>query len=370
MTTLHMDPETVRLAAREMNQGGEQMAQSVQALNRSMRALRTAWVGGGSEEFGIQTQELVAQMEALAISLNELADRVDREATEWEETDRRGAGNLDEEIVAGGMKTPSVVSIAGLTIGLPTWLISFIDKFFPSSEVISPLANESVAVSSMSSSVPQEPEVTFGDLIEKARLENERRKKPLSPQPLNLAKYPREDDGSYLAGQEKPDSCAITSTKMALYQAAGIEANESDLRIASHKEKGGYGTIFDPNKQQYWGTSPLSLDDLVNNVYGDKVVAKFDGTFDGAVYGNGTQMVEELKDAANAGKGIVVTMVKTESAGASYVHSVNIVGVKTEGGHQVVLINDPEHGGQRLAVPVEEFESAWYGDALYISKKT
>jgi hypothetical protein len=36
-----------------------------------------------------------------------------------------------------------------------------------------------------------------------------------------------------------------------------------------------------------------------------------------------------------------------------------------------VLVNDPwpPGEGKRLSVPAEDFEKAWWGDAMYVSKK-
>ena len=209
----------------------------------------------------------------------------------------------------------------------------------------------------------------LGELLEKAEkerqaqeqqrlaeLEAEKQAKEID-YPRIISDYPsRSDDGTFLSGQEKGDSCSMASTRMALQRATGIQVKEADLRIASSKMDGGY-----QNNANKWGTTSSSLDDLVNTHYSD--IAE-------ATYSNqNTQSVNDLKKAASDGKGIVVSVRNSEWIGDSKAHSVTVVGVETKNGQQKVLVNDPYREGKRLSVPVSDFERAWYGDATYITAK-
>jgi hypothetical protein len=211
----------------------------------------------------------------------------------------------------------------------------------------------------------------FGELLEKAEkerqaqeqqrlaeLEGEKqaKKKDL---PKIISDYPaRSDDGTFMSGQEKGDSCSIASTRMALQRATGTQVKESDLRTASSNMDGGY-----QNNANKWGTNPSSLDDLINTHHSD--IAE-------ATYSNpNTQSVDDLERAASDGKGIVVSVRNSEWFGSSRAHSVTVVGVETKNDQQMVIVNDPwpPGEGKKLSVPASEFDRAWYGDATYITAK-
>lgn len=179
-----------------------------------------------------------------------------------------------------------------------------------------------------------------------------------APKPDHIKDYPaRADDGTYLVGQEKNDSCSIASTKMAL-ERVGVDAKESDLRTDSSEIDGGY-----QDNNSKWGTNPSTLDDLVNNNFGDSASANYNDP--------GTQSIADLDKASNDGNGIVVSVKNSEWFGEANAHSVTVVDVTTENGEQMVQVNDPwpPGSGKRLSVPAADFERAWYGDAMYVSKK-
>lgn len=375
MTTLHMQTENVHATARQMTQTGQQAASSVQSLSQALQSLQSTWKGGGSEEFGMEAQDLLHRLNAQTDYLLELSARVEREATEWEEADRQGiavAGAGVFSMSAKALPMLTVSSIAGLFAGLPSWLSPFLSRFFPQDAIVSPLPDETPAVPSLVTppTTPSDRKTKFGELIEKAekerqekeRLEKEqqeaeRKKQEEAERPKYISQFPaRADDGTYLVGQEKDDSCAMASTKMAL-QRAGVDASESDLRSASHKIDGGY------ENASKWGTNPSTLDDLVNTKYGDKAVAEYKDP--------GSQSVNNLDAATNDGKGVVVSVKSSEWFGSAKAHSVTVVDVTTENGKQVVLVNDPwpPGDGKRLTIPAEDFERAWYGDAMYVSPK-
>jgi uncharacterized protein YukE len=385
-----MQTENVHATARQMAQGGEQAAAALQSLSRAMQGLQSSWKGGSGEEFGLEAQDVLRRLNVQTDYLLELAARVEREATEWEQVDRQGIGAAVPGAAgpsANALPLVAVSSIASLFVGLPAWLTSFLNRFFPSEPIISPLPDEPRVIPSPVTppTTPAETKSKLGELMEKAekerqekerlekekleqeklereRLEKEkqeaeRKKQEEAAKPKYISQYPaRADDGTYLVGQEKNDSCAIASTKMAL-QRAGIDSTESDLRTASHKLDGGY------ENTSKWGTNPSSLDDLVNTKYADKAVAEYKDP--------GSQTVSNLDAATNDGKGVVVSVKNTEWFGAANAHSVTVVDVTTVDGKQMVLVNDPwpPGEGKRLSIPADDFNRAWYGDAMYVSPK-
>lgn len=371
MTTIHMQTETVHSTARQMEQTAAQGDALLQSFMRSLQELESTWQGGSSIEFSVEAQDavrkIVAQNEQLAI----LAQRVEREVMEWEEVDQKGASSLQNAV--GGDFISSGFNIADMNvtaprwlvtsiIAVPVWLSSWLDKLFKPETVISPITEEQLAPV-VNETTQQPVKSKLGELMEKAELERqaqeEARQQAIKKEPLpeHMVDYPaRPDDGTYLAGQEKNDSCAIASTKMALNR-VGVDVNESDLRDESTKIDGGY------HNKSKWGTNPSSLDNLVNDNYGEKASATYNNP--------STQSISNLDTAAENGEGIVVTVKNSEWFGEANAHSVTVVDVVTENGEQMVLVNDPwpPGDGKRIAVSVSEFESAWYGDAMYVTKK-
>jgi len=368
MTTLHMQTETVHSAAQTLKQSSDVMNSQLQSVRQALQNLQAVWQGGACDLFFADTEvlirSLIQQQEAISI----LADRVEREAQEWEQMDQRGAAGM-QQVFFGGQTTGNLsfsqlsipVSIAGL-FALPSWLSSMLAVFLPKSNIVSPLADDQTPAPVIQNTTnPPQQKSKFGDLIDKAEKESQQKetqKQAETPKPKYISDYSaRADDGTYLVGQEKSDSCAIASTKMAIKRATGVDVNESDLRKESNVLDGGY----ENNKK--WGTSPSSLDDLVNSKHSDIATASYNDP--------GTQTIADLEKAANDGKGIVVSVKNSEWFGSENAHSVTVVGVSNESGQQVVLINDPwpPGVGKRLSVPTSDFEKAWWGDANYISRK-
>ena len=370
MTTIHMETESVHATAQQMIRSAAQLAAQLQDLQSTTQRLDMAWQSRNSEKFNAEMQGLVNRLKAQQNILTELAMRVEREANEWEEVDQRGGAGAGQ---AGGNLSSSQVaisvSIVSFFTGLPIWLSAWLAKFFPEAKIVSPLAENPPTTAPNANSTSSQPSSKLGELMDKAkkeqeenaRLEKERLEKEKAaetPKPKYISQYPaREADDTYLVGQEKNDSCAMASTKMAIERATGVEINESDLRKESHAIDGGY-----ENKTK-WGTDPSSMDDLVNTKHGDIATASYSNP--------GTQTVADLEKAANEGKGIVVDIKNSEWFGSANAHAVTVVGVTTKDGQQYVLVNDPwpPGVGKRLSIPASDFEKAWYGDANYISKK-
>lgn len=367
MSTIHLQTDSARVSAQSLNQSGASLRDCLQELSNASRRLDSAWQGGDKDFFSSEMLSLLRNFDARQEELAVLVSRLEREITEWEETDQRGAAGWRGP-ASGGLEIPgsslglaASISVASLLTGLPVWLSSFLQRFFPEAPVVSPIADEIQAPLPVMDTTVSTPKTKFGDLIEKAAKEKETAeelKPPETPLPAHVNDYPaREDDGTFLTGQENNDSCSMASTRMALQRATGVEATESDLRDASSELEGGYRD--NANK---WGTSPSTLDDLVNTEYADVADATYNDP--------GTQTITNLDTAAENGQGIVVSVRNTEWFGSPASHSVTVVGVETENGQQMVLVNDPwpQGEGKRISVPADVFERAWYGDAMYITR--
>jgi uncharacterized protein YukE len=369
MPVIHLQKDSVQSSAQRLRQSSSLLGELVGELLSSSRRLDSAWQGGDKDVFSSEMASLLRNLDARQEELAALVSRLEREIIEWEETDQRGAAGWRGPS-SGGLEIPgsalglaASISAVSLLPGLPAWLSAFLQRFFPQSPVVSPVVdNNPVTRPDASAPIPA-PRNKFGDLLEKAEKERkaeEEKKRQEAPRPAHINDYPaREDDGTFLSGQDKNDSCSIASTRMALQRATGVDAKESDLRSASSKLEGGYSG----DKKGGWGTTPTSLDDLVNNQYGNVASATYNLP--------DTQKISDLETAANSGQGIVVSVRNSEWFGSANSHSVTVVGVKTENGQQVVLVNDPwpPGTGKRISVPVDVFEKAWWHDAMYVSKK-
>jgi len=378
MTTIHLQTETGHSAARTLKYNSDMLSGQVYSLRQALGSLYVSWQGTASEEFNAEAESLLRGLQSRQESLAVLADRLQCEIEEWEEVDNRGAGVMRGSITGGqGSSGPSFALPIALSVGwlplaaLPAWLSQWLTKLFPSETVVSPIVDDqpAPAVNETAQQPPTFPhqKSKFGELLEKAEKEKQEQEqgqqavKPAeqTPKPDHIKDYPaRADDGTYLVGQEKSDSCSIASTKMAL-ERVEVDAKESDLRTASSDIEGGY-----EDNTNKWGTNPSTLDDLVNSKYGDSASATYNNP--------DTQTISDLDTASNNGDGIVVSVKNSEWFGEANSHSVTVVDVITnENGKQMVLVNDPwpPGEGKRLEVPAEDFEKAWWGDAMYVSKK-
>src|SRR5512134_1584605 len=113
MSTLHMQTEMVRSAARQMRQISEQSHAEIQMLVRAAKSLEATWRSGSSDEFLFDATEVIRRLRVQYELLMVLAERVEGEASEWEQVDRNGAtafqtsksqflGSLPVYISAGG----------------------------------------------------------------------------------------------------------------------------------------------------------------------------------------------------------------------------------------------------------------------------
>ena len=162
MTTLHLETEIARVAARRLSQDGQALSAELRALRNALGVLDESWQGGGQEEFDADASDLLRSLDAQSEAILYLTARLQREIQEWEETDQRGAAALHGVRSAAtyyaGLGLPfaggaagssslwqsilpmfTAVSITSFLSGLPTWLDSLLECFFPPPTLISPI---------------------------------------------------------------------------------------------------------------------------------------------------------------------------------------------------------------------------------------
>ncbi|MFZ5903235.1 MAG: C39 family peptidase [Chloroflexota bacterium] len=184
MTTLHLLPTTGHQTASTLKQNALAMFDEAQLLRRALQSLEMSWQGGGQEQFAAQAKALLRNLETQADALQILANRLEREVTEWEQTDQRGASafrgsssvaafyaRLGLPFTGGASEFPflgqailpmfTAISTMPFLTGLPAWLNSLLDKFFPPPTIVSPIPE---------GTVPETPGVAspFGKLLEEA----------------------------------------------------------------------------------------------------------------------------------------------------------------------------------------------------------
>ena len=86
MTTLHMETDAVRAMANQLRQAVEAMRSQTQALNSSAQSVE--WLGPSHDEFVMETEAIVRQLDAEAERGTVLAGRVENEVIEWMESAR------------------------------------------------------------------------------------------------------------------------------------------------------------------------------------------------------------------------------------------------------------------------------------------
>ena len=113
MTTLHMETDIVRAMAGQLKQAAESMRTQTQSLNNSTQSID--WQGPSRDEFVMETEALIRQLDAQAEAGVVLAGRVESEVTEWEQITASLAGSANSQsanpnipFVPGGEPNPSV----------------------------------------------------------------------------------------------------------------------------------------------------------------------------------------------------------------------------------------------------------------------
>ena len=367
MTTLHLLPETGRQTASTLKQNSVLMLDEAQLLRRALQSLETSWQGGGQEHFAAQANALLRKLESQADAIGLLANRLEREVTEWEQTDQSGAASFRGSggrapffmgyifPFAGGsagntflnravLPMFTALSVMPFISGLPAWLDSFLDRFFPPPTIVSPIA--------------EGPAVEPGAL---KRLIDEKFPPAQPPQATpsaQVASPPSPASGYDVYYNIPPKSqgalygsaaCLPTSVSMALdhfhgQNPANQTASPNDLIGMLDQGDGTLGNGV--------GLDKLN-DDLGELGYNSTVSA-----------GN----MDELGDALNDGPVIVNSKVGLVSAPARDItpngstnHAILVKAINADS----VVVNDPWSGAEKI-IPRDTFEQMWNGGGNYM----
>ncbi len=362
MTTLHLLPSTGHQTAATLKQNALLLFDETQSLRRALQSLAMGWQGGGQEQFTAQANTLLRNLQTQADALQILAGRLEREVTEWEQTDQRGAaafrginphaGNPafpGVPITGGGSDVPllsqpilplfTAVSLAPLLSGIPVWLKSLLDKIFPPPEIVSP--------------IPEDSGVKPGALADLIRKKFDSQKAQTASSSAEtkpsegyaVSEIPPKAQGDLYGGA----ACLPTSISMALdyfhaRNPANAAASPSDLI-----------KMLDPGDGTSGGGVGLDRmnDDLAELGYQSSTRR---GSMD------------DLSNALKSGPVIVNTGVTLTSGprdilpGGSTNHSILVKAIDA----QSVIVNDPWSGTEK-SFSREVFEKMWAGGANYMT---
>jgi uncharacterized protein YukE len=368
MTTIHLQTENGHQTASMLKQNGAVCLEEVQGLQRALQNLEMSWQGNAQIEFTAQANSLVRQLLAQIDALQMLAEKLEREVIEWEETDRRGGQSfpmsgsalflgISPPIFSGGANgitwpaTGVVPLFAGLSVGslwqgVPAWLRSFLDRFYTPAEIVSPIAE--------GPAVPQTaPGKSFGDLIKEmpqAGPTASTEAKPAAtvsaePSVLPSSEYdiyydiPAKSQGNLYGNA----ACLPTSLSMVTDYFHGKDSSNPSVSPEGLKN------MLDPGDGTY-GVG-VKLDKLNDDLaeLGYKNVKNFQSDMDG--------LKKALADGpvvANVGVKLVSNPARGLDGPGAVNHSVVVRGVSSTG----VLINDPWSGSE-MKLTNEQFSAMW-----------
>jgi len=375
MTTLHLLPETGHQTASTLKQNSVAMLDEAQSLRRALQSLETSWQGGGQVEFAAQTSALLRQLQTQADALQLLVDRLEREITEWEQTDQRGAATfrgssslaafyarLGIPFAGGASGSPflgqsilpmfTAISTMPFLSGLPAWLNSLLEKFFPPPTILSPIA-ETPAVTSPFGKLIEEsqpatpPALSQGDASQSGVEGSAQVAPPPSPTESASVSYniPPLSQGTLYGSA----ACLPTSMSMVLdyYHSknpANATASPSDLR-----------NMLDPGdgtKGKGIGLDKLN-DDLGELGYNSTVSA---GNMDGL-----ESALQSGPVIVNSQVGLVSVPARDITPNGSTNHAILVKAISAES----VVINDPWSGTEKV-LPRAAFEQMWNGGGNYM----
>lgn len=371
MTTLHLQTEIGYQTASMLKQNATAMLDEAQSLRRALQNLEAAWQGGAQMEFTAEASALMNQMQNQINALQILAERLEREVTEWEETDARGAAALRTAslrlvhampiggipISAGGMAgmpfLGSVIlplftglSVAQLLGGIPKWLDAFLDRFFPPAPVISPLPDE---VEGWRTAAPRPPATSFGDLLREPSPATPSAQ-PAAPPPEPPAQntfdvyydVPVKSQGDLYGNA----ACAPTAASMVMdYYHAQDASNQtvSPQQLIGMLDKGD-GT---PGT----GMSLSNITDELNSLGYDHISQSVNAS------------LQDLRTELQSSPVIVTTGVQLAGSAqipraitgpGSTIHAMVVKGVSEAG----VAVNDP-WSGREMEIPMAIFSQMW-----------
>jgi len=364
MITLHLLPSTGHQTAATLKQNALVLFDETQLLRRALQSLEMSWQGGGQEQFAAQAKALLRNLQTQADALQILAGRLEREVTEWEQTDQRGAASfrgsssvgafyarLGLPFAGGASDVPflgqtvlpmfTAISTMPFLTGLPAWVNSFLDKFFPPPAIVSPIAEGRVTES------PAVPS-SFGKLLEEAApaSQSAQAAPPPAPAPAYQVGYniPPVSQGALYGSA----ACLPTTVSMALgyyhsQNPANATASPNDLIGMLDQGDGTLGRGI--------GLDKLN-DDLGELGYSSNVRA-----------GN----MGELETSLQSGPVIINSQVglmgnpRDITLNGSTNHAILVKAI----GAESVIINDPWSGTEKI-LPRADFEKIWNAGGNYM----
>lgn len=365
MTTLHMQTETVRTIAMGMRQSSEAMSVEIQALRESIQRLATIWDGGASDQFQGEAENLLRQLMQQLESLSILADRATREVQEWEDVDNHGAQSMyglgSQIIFQSGSSLPfpgglgsipsynnailplfTALSIIPFFENLPTWLDSFLNKFFAPSATVSPTAE----IPTPQMQTPDASVTTpLGELNKQTMQAADESEKPANIQYDTSYDILPKSQGTLYGGA----ACMPTSTSMVLdhYHAQNPNnqtATPDSLIGMLDKGDGTWGNGIGLDKMN---------DDLAELGYTTTVSSGNMGDLDAA-----------LKDGpviVNSQVGLVSSPARDILPNGSVNHAIVVKAINSDS----VVVNDPWSGTEKI-FSRPTFEKMWNGGSNYM----
>lgn len=369
MTTLHLLPSSGHQTAATLKQNSLAFQEETQLLRRAIQSLSTSWQGGGQEQFAAEANALLRKLEAQADALQILASRLEREVTEWEQTDQRGAtlfrGSSQDGLSAtsyiplytGGQTENAFLNqtilpvFTALTVipflsGLPAWLNSFLERFFAPPTIATPFSKEGEAAT-----VEEAPKTSrLGELLKETAPSAPSAQEADSPSPANgydiYYDIPPQSQGKLYGSA----ACLPTSMSMALDY---FHTQDPANRAASPNELIGMLDQGDGTEGRGIVLDKLN-DDLGELGYSSTVRA---GTMDdlGAALRDGPVII-------NSKVGLVSAPARDITPNGSTNHAILVKAISAD----AVVVNDPWSGAEKV-FSRDTFEKIWKGGGNYMT---
>ncbi len=372
MTTLHLIPASGHQTAAQMRQAALTCLDHAQALRRAVSSLDAAWQGPFAEYFTDQAQAVARQIEAQAEALQVLAERLQREVTEWEETDRRGAeslrgaGFLYPPVAGGGglqtffLPLFTALQTVALLQDLPLWLRRMLDRLFPPPPIRSPVVEEPLypkgklyevfkKLDGKSSQVVQRLHIDDTPASDSAKAASN--SATTASNSANLKTYDVYHDVPILSQGREFGNAACLPTSLSMITEY-YHAKDSNLKTASASDLIQASDPGDGTSGSGFGVGSLN-DEMADLGY------------------NATTRVGSMDDLKSAlSNGPVIANIKVNlirapardiQPGNAYNHSVVVKGINADS----VVINDPWSGTEKVFSRAD-FEKMWSGGGQWM----
>ncbi len=368
VTTIHLQSSVGHQTASLLKQNALSMFEEAQSLRRALQWLKTSWQGGGQEEFMMQANACLHDLERQADNLQFLSECLVHEIAEWEQTDQRGASSFGRMgwhtlwqghflYTGGGGRLPfweqpilplfTAISAIPLLSNLPVWLDAWLTRFLSTPEISSPIAEYPKSSSPLGALLQEDVSSSAQPSQASSPVKTETAPTSQSPKTAPQGVY---DISPKAQGQLYGNrACLPTSISMVLdyYHAKdpkNVTASPADL--IKMLDSG------DGTPQTGIGLDRLN-DDLSELNYRSTVKVS---------------NMEGLKSILNNGPVVVNTQVGLLSRpnrdiipNGSYNHAILVKGIDDKS----VIVNDPWSGKEKT-IPLATFEKIWKKGGNYV----